>query len=142
LYISIPGPPVASFISDKTSICQGDSVQFTSTSTGTPTTYSWTFPGGAPVTSSEQNPIISYNSAGTYTVTLNVANLNGDDSEIQTTFITVLSPQNLPLIEGFTGIAFPPLGWSILNTDQGSTWTRNSTVGLAPSSGNSMIFLN
>ena len=113
-----------------------------SSSTGTPSTYSWTFPGGTPATSSEQNPIISYNSAGTYTVTLNVANLNGDDSEIQTTFITVLSPQNLPLIEGFTGIAFPPLGWSILNTDQGSTWTRNSTVGLAPSSGNSMIFLN
>jgi PKD repeat protein len=142
LYISVPVAPVASFISDKTSICQGQSVQFTSTSTGTPSTYSWTFPGGMPATSSEQNPIISYNSAGTYTVTLNVANLNGDDSEIQTTFITVLAPQNLPLIEGFTGIAFPPLGWSILNTDQGSTWTRNSTVGLAPSSGNSMIFLN
>jgi len=142
LYISIPGPPVASFISDKTSICQGESVQFTSTSTGTPSSYSWSFPGGIPATSSAQNPIISYNNAGTYNVTLSVSNANGNNVLTQTTFISVLSPQNIPLVEGFTAVTFPPLGWSIINNDGGSTWSRSATVGLAPSSGNSMIFLN
>ena len=142
LYISIPGPPVASFISDKTSICQGEFVQFTSTSTGTPSSYSWSFPGGIPATSSAQNPIISYNNAGTYNVTLSVSNANGNNVLTQTTFISVLSPQNIPLVEGFTAVTFPPLGWSLINNDGGSTWSRSETVGLAPSSGNSMIFLN
>ena len=142
LYISIPGPPVASFISDKTSICQGESVQFTSTSTGTPSSYSWSFPGGIPATSSAQNPTVIYNNAGTYNVTLNVTNSIGNNSLTQMTFISVLAPQNIPLVEGFTAVTFPPLGWSLINNDGGSTWSRSATVGLAPSSGNSMIFLN
>jgi PKD repeat protein len=142
LYISIPVAPVASFISDKTTICQGESVQFISTSTGTPSTYSWTFPGGTPATSSLQNPTVIYNNAGTYNVTLNVTNSIGNNSLTQMTFISVLAPQNIPLVEGFTAVTFPPLGWSLINNDGGSTWSRSATVGLAPSSGNSMIFLN
>ena len=43
-------------------------------STGNPTTWSWTFEGGTPATSNEQNPVVTYDKAGSYAVTLTVSN--------------------------------------------------------------------
>ena len=81
--------PVASFTSTNASICAGNSISFTSTSTGNPTAYSWTFAGGSPNISSDPNPVISYATAGTYDVTLNVTNADGSNQIVQTSFITI-----------------------------------------------------
>ena len=54
-------------------------VQFTDTSTGSPTAWSWDFGDGT--TSPDQNPIHTYTSAGAYTVTLTASNANGPDSK-------------------------------------------------------------
>ena len=62
-------------------IKEGQSVHFLDMSTGNPTTWSWTFEGGTPATSNEQNPVITYNTAGSYAVTLTV----GDGSTTSTT---------------------------------------------------------
>lgn len=48
--------PAAVFNSDKTSICAGDKVVFTDKSGGAPTKWSWTFTGGNPASSTQQNP--------------------------------------------------------------------------------------
>lgn len=53
----------------------GANVAFTDRSTGSPTSWSWSFGDGA--TSSAQNPSHTYAAAGTYTVSLTVANANG-----------------------------------------------------------------
>jgi len=45
-------------------------------STGDVTSWEWTFEGGDPETSTEQNPTVSYNTVGNWDVTLTV---NGDD---------------------------------------------------------------
>ncbi|MDX2171593.1 MAG: S8 family serine peptidase [Bacteroidota bacterium] len=50
-------------------ICSGASITLTNTSTGA-TTYSWTMPGGAPASSTATNPIVSYATGGTYSITL------------------------------------------------------------------------
>ncbi len=145
LYSSTPTTPVASFTANTTTVCAGQSVQFTSTSTGAPTTYSWTFTGGTPATSTAQNPTVTYASAGTYTVALTVSNANGSNTATQTSYITVTanSGLNLPFTEGFTGTTFPPTGWTLINTDAGDTsWVRSPTVGFAPTVGNSMAFWN
>ncbi|MBI2269374.1 MAG: PKD domain-containing protein [Bacteroidetes bacterium] len=82
-------PPVANFTSNKTSVCAGGSVSFTDQSTNTPTSWAWTFSGGTPGTSTLQNPSITYNAAGTYTVSLMATNSNGSDTKTVTNYITV-----------------------------------------------------
>ena len=49
-------------------------INHTDTMAGGPQTYTWTFPGGAPATSSLTNPTVCYNLPGKYNVILTVAN--------------------------------------------------------------------
>jgi len=85
----IVNPPVADFTANTTSINEGGSVNFTDLTTNNPTSWSWTFGGGTPSTSTAQNPTITYNTAGTYSVTLTASNSAGSDSETKTNYITV-----------------------------------------------------
>ena len=66
-------------------------MSFTDASTNTPTSWSWSFPGGTPSSSTSQNPTITYNTAGTYAVTLTATNAFGSDPETKTGYITVNS---------------------------------------------------
>ena len=64
-------PYQAEFTADSTTICQGLNVDFTDLSTATPTSWSWSFPGGSPSSSTLQNPQdIVYNTPGNFTVSL------------------------------------------------------------------------
>jgi PKD repeat protein len=81
--------PVAAFTANSTTISVGGSVNFTDQSTNAPTSWSWTFAGGTPATSTVQNPSIVYNAAGTYAVTLTATNANGSNTLTQSTYITV-----------------------------------------------------
>ncbi len=82
-------PPVADFTADNTTICKGDTVQFTDTSTNVPTVWEWTFEGGTPATSDLENPEVVYNTPGTYDVTLKAVNQFGTNTKTMTDFITV-----------------------------------------------------
>ncbi len=82
-------PPVAAFTADTTSVSTGGSVSFTDQSSNGPTSWSWTFAGGTPASSSAQNPTVTYNTAGTYSVTLTATNSAGSDPETKTNYITV-----------------------------------------------------
>jgi uncharacterized repeat protein (TIGR02543 family) len=82
-------PPVAEFSASSTSISVGDSVTFTDESLNAPTSWDWTFAGGTPGSSTAQDPTITYNTAGTYTVTLTATNAHGSDTETKTGYINV-----------------------------------------------------
>ncbi|NIM13446.1 MAG: PKD domain-containing protein [Candidatus Aminicenantes bacterium] len=84
-----PQPPVADFSGNPTTVEVGSSVQFTDLSTNTPTSWSWTFEGGTPSTSTAQNPTVTYNTIGTYNVTLTASNAAGSDTETKVDYITV-----------------------------------------------------
>ena len=84
-------PPVANFIASYTTIPVGGSIAFTDQSTNTPTSWSWTFESGTPSTGTTQNPTVTYNTAGTFDVTLTAANAAGSDSETKIDYITVTS---------------------------------------------------
>ncbi len=88
---SIPDPPVADFSASPTTVIAGNSAAFTDLSTNNPTSWSWSFAGGTPSTSSAQNPTVTYNTAGTYDVTLTAANSAGSDGETKAGYITVIS---------------------------------------------------
>ena len=53
-------------------INEGDQVHFKDLSTGDVDYRKWTFYGGEPAISTEQNPVVTYNEAGTYAVRLEV----------------------------------------------------------------------
>lgn len=89
-----PNLPVADFTANTTSGCPGTSVSFTNTSTNA-TSYSWTFTGGTPATSTSASPTVTYNTAGTYAVTLVASNANGSDTETKTGFITINAAPSL-----------------------------------------------
>ncbi|MFZ5551976.1 MAG: PKD domain-containing protein, partial [Bacteroidota bacterium] len=131
LYSPGTNPPVADFTADRTSVCVGQTVNFTDISTYSPTSWSWTFGGGGtPNTSTAQNPSIVWNTPGTYTVTLTATNANGSDTETKTAYITVSTPTALPLVEGFEAAAFAPAGWAIVDVNLNAlTWERNGTLG-------------
>lgn len=84
-----PVPPTANFTADSTNVYIGSTVNFTDTSSGSPTSWAWTFPGGTPTSSSAQNPSVVYNSVGTYNVSLQATNSEGSDTETKTNYITV-----------------------------------------------------
>jgi PKD repeat protein len=87
--------PVADFSGTPTTVVEGGTVDFTDLSTNNPTSWSWDFPGGTPATSTDQNPSIVYNTAGTYNVTLTVSNANGTDDITMTVYITVVAAGTL-----------------------------------------------
>lgn len=91
------GGPMPDFSADSTQICLGQNVDFTDQTTGNPTSWSWSFPGGTPATSTVQNPQnIIYNLAGTYNVTLTATNSISTNSYTKTNYITVSAPAPVP----------------------------------------------
>ncbi|WP_294677135.1 PKD domain-containing protein [uncultured Fluviicola sp.] len=142
--LGVVSPPVADFSAAQTTVCQGSAITFTNLSTFA-TSYSWTFTGGTPSTSTAVNPTVTYNTAGTYAVTLVATNANGSDTETKNGYITVVASTAtaLPLNEGFTTTPFVPTGWTLVNNNASPTsWARSTTVGCAPTAGNSMWFNN
>ncbi|MCL2074690.1 MAG: chitobiase/beta-hexosaminidase C-terminal domain-containing protein, partial [Marinilabiliaceae bacterium] len=95
-------PPVADFTADKTTILEGKTVQFTDISTGDPTSWEWTFTGGLPPISSDQNPIVTYNTAGIYDVELKAINDDGFSIETKLGYITVFEGKTYTLVTDMT----------------------------------------
>ncbi len=83
--------PNATFTASATTACAGTPVNFTDGSSGTPTSWTWTFPGGTPASATTQNVAgVIWNTAGTYTVTHTATNGSGTGTTTQTITITSL----------------------------------------------------
>lgn len=115
-------------------VCQGDSLTFTDLAwNGTPTSWTWTFPGGTPSSSTDSVPVITYNTPGVYDVTLVVANGSGSVNATKTSYVTVY-PNTATYSaafysEGFEGSAVPNTDWNVRNANAGSnTWTQTTTA--------------
>jgi PKD repeat protein len=140
-----PQKPEANFVADKTYGCPGSTIKFTDQSIDLPTSWTWTFTGGNPATSSSQNPTVTYANPGVYEVKLVVSNATGTDTKIRTSFITISTPTStLPLVEGFEAAAFPPTAdWTVNNIDYDSIfWQRTTVAGGFGKSTASMVFDN
>jgi len=70
-------------------INEGESVHFRDLSTGDVTDRRWTFEGGTPASSSEQNPVVTYDKAGSYAVTLTVGDGTATDTKTRMGYVNV-----------------------------------------------------
>ena len=86
-YSAGPQPPTAGFTSNTTSGYPPLLVQFTDTSTGSVTSWSWDFGDGN--TSTSQYPSHTYSSPGAYTVSLSVSGPEGSNTATKAGYITV-----------------------------------------------------
>lgn len=80
----------AIFTSSTTAPCEGNMVSFQDQSTGTPTSWQWTFEGGIPAVSAEQNPVVEYDASGTYDVQLIVSDGESSDTASMLNYIQVV----------------------------------------------------
>ena len=124
--------PAALFKSDKQIICLGQTINYTDLSNiSTPNNWSWLFEGGTPNTSNAQNPSVTYNTPGTYSVQLISSNTAGSSTpEIKTGYITVLAaPISSSLVEGFETSTLPNSTWMLRNVSTTNTnWQQTNTA--------------
>jgi PKD repeat protein len=81
----------ANFQSNSNTVTQGNTLTFTDLTSGEPTSWEWTFEGGTPATSTDQNPTITYNEVGTFAVTLKVTNKKKESTKTIPGAVTVNS---------------------------------------------------
>lgn len=144
--------PKADFISNFQIVCEGDAVKFTSVSwMGQAASWSWNCPGGTPATNPNPSDSVfnvTYNTAGTYNVTLTVTNATGNDSKTRTSYIVVVPKtaaySTFPLQDSYeTYSSIPNNDWIIndyggaqkwaLTTTAGATGTKSARLGNATS---------
>jgi PKD repeat protein len=63
---------IADFSAEVTETCPNEPIQFINSSAGSNLTYLWQFPGGEPATSTQENPVVTYATPGSYDVTLTI----------------------------------------------------------------------
>ncbi len=132
----------ANFSANQTQSCTGTSLTFSDLSTGSPTSWAWSFPGGTPATSSLQNPIVSYANPGTYSVTLVVGNGSTTHSITKTDYVVIsqapaitLQPVNATILEtqntsfNVTATNASTYQWQV-STNGGSSYTAVVNSGM------------
>jgi|GEM_PF-2149318 len=127
-------PPSANFTANFTSGPIPLTIQFTDTSTGSPTSWLWTFGDGG--NSTTKDPVHTYSKSGLYTVNLTVSNSVGSNTKSAYNYINATSPI-LPPITNFTAnITSGPIPLTIQFTDT-STGSPTSWVWTFGDGGNS-----
>lgn len=74
-------------------IWQGETVQFADLSEGDVKSWRWEFEGGTPATSTEREPVVRYEKAGTYAVKLTVGDGTTTDTSVREGYVVVLRQQ-------------------------------------------------
>lgn len=88
--LTIGVKPTAGFTVSNPKGCAPFKVQFQNTSTAA-NTYKWYFPGGNPATSTDPNPLVTYNAKGKFNVSLVAYNVFYSDSTGKADFVNVNS---------------------------------------------------
>ena len=103
--------PIASFLSSDSSLCVGSCVSFSDLSANA-TSWQWTFPGGNPSTSTDQNPPdVCYDSTGNFDVTLVVSNGSNNDTLTLNDLISVSQPA-MPVLTFINDTLFSTTGYA------------------------------
>ena len=114
-------------------IFEGEKIQFVSLAKGSPDAMEWKFPGSASETSTDPNPTVTYNKAGTYDVCLTVRRGNESDVMERKGFVVVAQKAPTALIglpeEGYespwVGVFVPtdvPVTFRDLSTGNPTEW--------------------
>lgn len=137
--------PTADFYPKTKFACVGSDIDFEDNSTnGEVDSYLWTFQDGDPATSTQQNPSVSFTSAGRKTVTLTVTNAQGSTTKTVEECV-VIAPiwsetGSNPFQDGFDNASNFYAHYVPVNLDNNiSTWRQTNAAGY---SNGTSAFLN
>ena len=132
-----PAPPVADFFANLTDICPGTTIQFFDNSSASPTSWNWTFTGGTPGSSTLENPMVTYNTNGTYSVSMTATNASGSNTVTKNAYITVgAGGTEILIADDFSGGL---ANWNVTNPDNSTTWQTISVPGSTGSNNGAWI---
>ncbi len=100
---------------------------FTNTSTGSITSYAWTFGDGG--TSTAASPSHIYAAAGVYTVSLTVTGPGGSNTQTRSNYVTVTTAAPVAQFTGSPTFGVAPLTVAFTNTSTGSITSYAWTFG-------------
>ena len=110
-----PPAPVANFSASPTTGVAPLTVNFTDSSTNSPTSWAWDIDNSGTTDYTTQNPTHVY-SAGTYAVKLTASNSSGSDEEIKTSYIVVSSTPPIVATPGsIVKVSDYMDSWTIIN---------------------------
>lgn len=130
----VEGPGVlcqANFSSNTQSVCGGTQISFSDNSFHNVVSRTWSFPGGTPASSTEEQPTVLYTEPGVYPVTLEVSDGTTSLSSAQTNYITVLANPGaaVPLEDGFEAYtSLNNVPWTVVNPDGDNTFTLTTAA--------------
>lgn len=100
--VTNPALCIAKFNPSSIQVCAGNTVIFTDQSYNAPTSWNWSFPGGIPSSSTDQNPVIKYSNPGKYSVSLTVSSNGTSKSITIDSAVKVLEGSKpIPFLEDF-----------------------------------------
>jgi len=109
--------PIADFYAERSFACTGEEIRFRDVSQrAAVVSREWSVPGATPSTSTEANPLFSFDAPGLYNATLTVTNENGSTSKTWNQVIDVRgswSEFNPPFTESFTDFNNVLTYWSM-----------------------------
>lgn len=117
---------LALFSADTTNIVTGATIQFKNESEGDITSRTWTFEGGIPETSTDVNPVITYNEEGSFDVTLVVQSSTTSDTLIRRNYIQVIkvaaSDTAIHFSDNFDSELIDDSKWPYVANDEENSW--------------------
>ncbi len=135
-------PPVVLMSSSTTDvICPGETISFTDESLLNPESWNWTFQGGIPATSTEQNPTVYFPTPGVYDVILDATNEFGTSTKTFTAYVNVDGAvTGYAYYEDFeSGNLF---GWTVENPSAGTQWKISEITSGGEQYGNYALAIN
>jgi len=130
--------PISDFTAD---IKTGESplqVKYMDLSLNGPASWQWTFQGGAPSSSTLRNPVISYNTSGTYKVVLTTQNSFGNNTITKENYIVVTNPTGINDTENIQVKFYPNPVSNFINI----IYDRDFTLKLLDLNGKVLIISN
>ena len=106
-YITVldPASIQADFVAEQTATYSGGQIAFKDNSTGLATSWSWTFEGGQPATSTEKNPTVTYSQPGKYKVILAASNDQKTSTLEKEAYVVVIPGEGLAAYYPYDGDA-------------------------------------
>ena len=107
-----------------------------STNAGLGSAWEWSFPGGTPATSTDENPIVCYTTEGEYSAQLKVKNGVGENTILVNSMVVVKKGGELPFSEDFEAQTLPS-DWLLKADNTATAWTISndaSAYGIGSSS--------
>lgn len=127
--------PDVDFMASANVVCLGEAIYLTDLTDYCPSSWNWSFePAGVVylngTTSASQNPVVTFNENGVYSVTLTANNAVGSSSTTKEDFI-MYGGYQLPFTDHFES-GFATQYWTVDNPDHEVTWDTISVPGVSP----------